>query len=172
MGNVKKQRVRAQTKYRVRSFRKISKRLQNQHINIQNLIQSQQRNYQPEFANQLDENVSLSDRLCSWSQRHNITQSALSDLLKILVSIGLNWLPTDARTLVRTPRNIQVDIVANGKMWYQGIETNLRRIFHNLSRSIEIHLNFNIDGLPLFKSSRYEFWPILANINGTWRFSL
>lgn len=166
MGNAKKQRIRAQTRHRVRSFRHISKRLQNQNTNIQNLIQSQQINDQSAFVHETDEKDSLNDRLCSWSQRHNITQTALSDLLKILVSVGLNWLPTDARTLVRTPRNIQIDNVANGKMWYQGIETNLRRIFHNLSENLEIQLNFNIDGLPLFKSSRYEFWPILANIHG------
>lgn len=27
-----------------------------------------------------------------------------------------------------------------------------------------IHLNFNFDGLPIHKSSKQEFWPILCNI--------
>lgn len=77
MANAKKRRIRAQTRHRVRSFRKISKRLQNQNINIRNFVQSQQRSYQPEFVDEPDGKVSLNDRLCSWSQRHNITQSAL-----------------------------------------------------------------------------------------------
>lgn len=30
---------------------------------------------------------------------------------------------------------------------------------------MEIDLTFNIDGLPLHKSSKFEFWPILFNIH-------
>lgn len=32
---------------------------------------------------------------------------------------------------------------------------------------MEIHLNVNIDGLPLSKSSNLQTWPILINVNGT-----
>lgn len=30
-----------------------------------------------------------------------------------------------------------------------------------------IAINISIDGLPIFKSSKSEFWPILFNIYGT-----
>lgn len=46
------------------------------------------------------------------------------------------------------------------------MKKNLNMIFANLNRDLVIHINFNMDGLPLFNSSKYEFWPILANIFG------
>lgn len=101
-----------------------------------------------------------------WALKHNITRNALTELLKILISIGLTWLPSDARTLLETPQNNQLEDLANGKFWYNGIQTNLRRIFRTLSTNINILLNFNIDGIPLFNSAKHEFWPILANVHG------
>lgn len=35
----------------------------------------------------------------------------------------------------------------------------------DLNRNISISLNFNVDGLPIFKSSKQTFWPILATIH-------
>lgn len=95
--------------------------------------------------------------------QHNITRNALCDLLKILISFGLTWLPSDARTLLETPRNVEIIDAANGKLWYSGLENNLRKIFRTLSNDIELILNFNVDGIPLYNSAKKEFWPILTN---------
>lgn len=83
----------------------------------------------------------------------------------------MDSLPKDYRSLLRTPRFIEISTDAGGQMWYRGIETNLRNIFSNLNENIEIALNFNIDGLPLFKSSQCCFWPILSSIQGSYNHS-
>lgn len=110
--------------------------------------------------------ASLEERLRLWSHKHNITRMAMNDLLHILIFFGFSMLPKDARTLMLTPRNIEVNEVANGRLWFNGVEHNIRRIFRTLQEDLTLFLNFNIDGIPLFNSSKTEFWPILGNIHG------
>lgn len=71
----------------------------------------------------------------------------------------------DYRTLLQTPKTVQIMDVGGGKYWYNGIERNLRLIFSKLEKNISIALNFNMDGLPIFKSSQRVFWPILSTIH-------
>lgn len=77
----------------------------------------------------------------------------------------MTYLPSDARTVMRTPKNIEIVEKANGKLWYNGIRINLQKIFEFVNKDIQIQLNFNVDGIPLYNSSKKEFWPILANIH-------
>lgn len=78
----------------------------------------------------------------------------------------MHYLPKDSRSLLYTPRSIEMKALGNGKMWYNSIEKNLRMIFANLNMNLNIQLCFNTDGLPLFNSSKYHFWPILGSIFG------
>lgn len=96
--------------------------------------------------------------------KHKIKRIALSDLLKILKSTGLDYLPENSKTLMQTPRTVEIVSSCNGKLWYYGIEKSLRVIFSNIDRDVELLFNFNIDGLPLFHSSTIQFWPICLNI--------
>lgn len=105
-------------------------------------------------------------KLRIWALKHNITRDALCDLLKILISIGLNWLPADGRTLLETPKEIELKDSANGKLWFNGVRSNICQIFKNLNSDLRLRLNFNVDGLSPHKSNKHEFWPILANIHG------
>lgn len=80
--------------------------------------------------------------------------------------LGINDLPADYRSLLSTPRKVEIQQIAGGSYWYHGISKNLKRIFVDVMSDKKISLNFNIDGLPIFKSSKRCFWPILANIHG------
>lgn len=53
----------------------------------------------------------------------------------------------------------------NERYWHQGVENCLRKALEQLDRPLSISLNFNIDGLPIHKSSLKNFWPILCNIH-------
>lgn len=109
---------------------------------------------------------SFIDELRSWVIQFHITRRSVSKLLNLLRKFGWKYLPKDSRTLMITPRSVEIEEKAGGKMWYNGIKNNLISIFSRLNRDIVVELNFNIDGLPLFKSSLLSFWPILANIHG------
>lgn len=126
----------------------------------------------PEIALQADKHVeglSLSEDLRQWGANHSITQTALNDLLDILNSkMPELCLPKDARTIMGTPRDrivVQND-GCGGAYWHYGIEKAVKNCLNHIDfqRDILLSVNINIDGLPLFKSSRVEFWPILINI--------
>lgn len=135
-----------------------------------NVIQNRLQNTTGDSENSFDSEALVdsepaSHKLRSWAITHNITRNALSDLLKILISLGFSWLPSDARTLLETPRHTEIVNIANGQLWYNGIEQSLRRIFAKTNRDLKLILNFNVDGIPLFDSAKKEFWPILANFH-------
>lgn len=109
---------------------------------------------------------SLLIKLQCWATDHKITTRAINDLLKLLIGCGFKWLPADYRSFLGTPRNIEINSVADGMLWYNGIAKNLYSIFSTINRDIVISLNINVDGLPLFKSSKTQFWPILVSIHG------
>lgn len=127
----------------------------------------------PPQENQDDKKFSIQEQLRQWTLKYNISKCAVSALLKILISFGFTWLPKDSRALLCTPRNIEIDALTNGKLWYNGIKKNLDMIFANEAKSIsEIGVFFNMDGLPIFNSSKFEFWPILGRIFGKYIFNL
>lgn len=98
--------------------------------------------------------------LQQWSLRHNVTHSALSDLLKLLQPVVPD-LPLDARSLMCTPRNIQYSTMENGLYHYIGIQKHLPQ------NVCSLQLLIHVDGLPLYKSSKKEFWTILGCIQRT-----
>lgn len=157
-----KYKVMEQAKIRMRRKRRISANLTKYAKSIENQLENKFVRKKMPFG----DNKSLEEKLRLWSHKHNITKMALNDLLQVLISFGLTMLPKDSRTLMLTPRNLEINDVANGKLWYQGVENNIRRLFHELEEDLTLFLNFNIDGIPLFNSSRTEFWPILANVHG------
>lgn len=106
----------------------------------------------------------LKNDVASWVNQNRIAKRAVNSLLSILVSHGLD-LPLDYRTLLKTPTNVEIENTAGGEFWYNGIKTNLKTIFATLDSDINIPLNINIDGLPLYNSSKIKFYPILASIH-------
>lgn len=109
----------------------------------------------------------LASFLGNWSLRNNITLTATTELLKGLRVLHHD-LPKDARTLLNTPRNVGVCQMGVGEYIFLGItEMILKYARHALnSLDLNLSLNFNVDGIPLFDASLTEFWPILCNIEG------
>lgn len=59
----------------------------------------------------------VEDKIRRWAVKYNISKGAVTDLLKILISVGFIWLPKDSRTLLQTPRNIELTTLTKGKLW-------------------------------------------------------
>lgn len=108
----------------------------------------------------------LRTRLRLWAISHNISTLALDNLLRTLNACGINSVPKNHRTLLETPIDIKYTELAGGLFWYNGLKNCLEQIFSTLNRDIAISLNFNVDGLPIFNSSKATFWPILSSIHG------
>lgn len=112
---------------------------------------------------------SFATGLKEWAISNNITITALGQILKLIKSHTNLELPADGRTLLQTPRHQKIDLIDGRYQHYFGILPNLLKTLQclNCSFSIEnLYLVFNVDGIPIFKSSNLEFWPILCKIKG------
>lgn len=132
---------------------------------------------------QVSNNIQISCLLQSlrvWASNHNVTHMCVKDLIQIVNPHVRNILPTDPRTLLKTPRTISIEKISGGEFIYFGIETGIsRRLGYTLSdcqfpiviqwqttsQFPILSLSIGIDGVPITKSSTKSFWPILGILN-------
>lgn len=156
---------RSKSRNRLKIFRHVRAIMQEDEAALINVVVLRKRMFE-NACNEEEPPPTISKVLRSWAIQSYIKQRALSALLKILVCFGLKTLPRDSRTLLKTPRFVEIEKRAHGDFWYNGMSNCLENIFAKLTTDMKIELNFNVDGIPLFKSSPITFWPILANIHG------
>ncbi|XP_055306815.1 uncharacterized protein LOC129571070 [Sitodiplosis mosellana] len=151
---------------RFRRYRKVNKLISQRRNEVLNEIQLEDDTQRVSQLNMFNMNEpKLNESIGSWVKSHGITTRAVNDLLRLMNKAGVAQLPKDYRTLMKTPKTMEIVEKAGGKYWYNGIERNLQLIFSKLNENISIKLNFNMDGLPVFKSSQCVFWPILSSIH-------
>lgn len=76
-------------------------------------------------------------------------------------------LPKSAKTFLGTnATDYKIENFGNGEEFvYFGIQGNLEKCINiKLHETADIELLFNVDGVPLFKSSRKQLWPILCQV--------
>ena len=87
-----------------------------------------------------------------------------NELFSVLRKHGVGQFPNDLRGAVGTVRELEIEERAGGTYYHFGLADRLRRelISFDLCSLDVVKLQFNIDGLPLHKSSRKAFWPVLC----------
>lgn len=114
-----------------------------------------------------EEDPNICDELAKWTSEFSISFAALNALLFILNKCKIK-VPKDGRTILKTPTEVVKRNVGDGVYVHYGIKSALTDYLvvnqHNLP---SITLDFGIDGLPLFKSSSKQVWPILGSIINT-----
>lgn len=108
-----------QGRNRVRFHRRWKSILNRENHSI-NINGRQNDNFDQERLNQQrqeDGIMASNERLRRWALEYNISKRAISALLAILISLGMNWLPKDSRTLLSTPRRVGMSNLTNGKLW-------------------------------------------------------
>jgi hypothetical protein len=118
--------------------------------------------FQNESVKKKDTN-NLKDQIKEWALTNRIAANHLNDLLKIL-HLHFPFMPLNYRSLLSTPRKTFTKKINNGEMIYFGLQNSLiTAMLQGFREELDfILLKVNIDGIPLFKKSRTEFWPILA----------
>lgn len=118
-----------------------------------------------EYDFDLDNHLTFRKKIRTWAIENGIRHSALNKLSGIINEFKPGTLPSDARTILCTPVNVSLKNVEGGQYWHNGIAKPLKNILQNwMDIPDMISININVDGLPIFKSSTNEFWPILCNI--------
>ncbi|XP_065683555.1 uncharacterized protein LOC124813209 [Hydra vulgaris] len=143
--------------------------------NIFNLTSNDENRYYSTCSSRDDDSkevISFRNLLVKWSIKHNITHSSFSDLLKILWKYHED-LPKDCRTLLKSKSCFFIIVMKD--IYGQDAEYVYLRIKSKLVSLLEltcsgncihndVHLIFSIDGLPLYKSSAKQFWPLLCSV--------
>jgi hypothetical protein len=109
---------------------------------------------------------SLRQNLANWAVMHRVNRNAVSSLLKVLNS-DHNELPLDYRSLLETPRNVEVKDLSPGQVIYLSLESAILKVCENLENIPDtLFIDCNIDGAPLFENSvgHGDMWPILCRI--------
>lgn len=120
----------------------------------------------------------LSSFLRSLAVKYNVNHVQLASLAKGLNNIfPVLHLPRDSRTLLKTVRGCNLQQIDNasddsctGDFIYLGLQNTLEKyLLHETLRTEILETNtfrliFNVDGIPVFKSSSKQFWPILCKI--------
>ena len=114
------------------------------------------------------DDADLAEFLGCWAAQQKITLTAVRLLLDGLRKFHPK-LPKDPRTLLKTDYNEIADItpIAGGSYYHFGIHKGICELLDvhgGFPGRENISLLINVDGLPLFKSSRGEFWPILGMV--------
>lgn len=107
--------------------------------------------------------ISLREKLKDWYIRNRPTRKTVEELLAILNEENLD-VPLSIKTLLPNNEKAVIKDVSPGVYSHFGIRNQFESIHSIISEYDEIVVDVNIDGLPLFKSSRAQLWPILLRV--------
>lgn len=107
--------------------------------------------------------------LSQWAIQHNVSQTALDDLLIELRQNGHSDLPKASKTLLNTSRHAHPTSIDNGTYCHIGIGRCLSAYFLALSKKRyaipeSVTLDFNIDEVSGSKSSQIILWIIQMSL--------
>lgn len=118
----------------------------------------------------------------NWALKHNVTHAAINDYLQIMNDyFPESNLPKDARTLLQTPKTLDIHEVSGGRfasfslreLILDRIKLGLdfkshlpncviKTLQKNYDPKTVLTLSLGVDGVPICNSNRKQFWPILG----------
>lgn len=124
-------------------------------------------------ADAVEAEKSIQEKLRQWVTDSGVVHGHVDNLLKILKTV-IPDLPVTTKTFLKEfgefefiIENIQspTDLAAPAEFVYFGLADYLKKIINTKNHKLfKLLLQFFIDGLPLFRSSNIQFWPLLAKI--------
>lgn len=120
---------------------------------------------QPSEPSQMEKLITLKNDVIQWALKYRSSHESVRAICKVINKCFGKVLPEDARTLLKTPKKVELMELGNGHYWHNGVQNCLTMVFKNHTAPSTISLNINMDGLPIYNSSKKEFWPILGSIH-------
>lgn len=107
--------------------------------------------------------------LAEWAVEENVSLKTVECLLtKLRTNVKcLASLPCTARTLLNTPSEIPIKKVSGMDYYHFGLKDQLTLMLSStdIDSLEQLDLIINIDGIPLFRSSKTSAWPILCCVS-------
>ena len=108
---------------------------------------------------------SFHDALAEWALLYGVTHRGVNHILALLHIMGHTDLPRDRRTLLKTLRSVNVVKKCGGTFVYLGIQNGIEQNFATHGLKAHVDLFVNVDGMPVFESSKEAIWPILGRFS-------
>lgn len=140
--------------------------LEDENTTAEALLNDHVDDYSSDADSDIDSNIEnkpdIKDLLSVWAKT---CKTPLSHLALLLDSLRIYFpdLPVDPRTILNTPRHSDIKrLPSGGEYLHMSLVDGLTNFLSNQPSLTDdvLHLQFNIDGLPLFKSSNLSLWPI------------
>lgn len=114
--------------------------------------------------------LTIQEQIANFVTKYSVSMAATSELLQIFKQSGVKGLPNDRRALLKTQRGIPGIVnICGGSFKYFGLETCLLEFLQSNPTYVPpdntLLLCLNVDGLPLYKSSSDQLWPLLCQIS-------
>ena len=111
----------------------------------------------------------LRNDLGLWVTNRNINLDAADELLALLRHHGMTHLPKTARSLLSTPRTVELKDVVGGQYYHFGIAQSCKYGLGLSSLPLppagtQLSLYVNVDGVNVTRSTNAEFYPILGKV--------
>lgn len=136
------------------------------HEQCRNITVTSGSDSESEIVSAMD-NLNVIDKIRQWALINPpLPHTRLEQLMDILRE-QYSDLPKSAKTFLgtNTTEHKIENFGKDGEFAYFGIRTNLEKCINiKLHETNDIKLLFNVDGVPLFKSSRKQLWPILCQV--------
>lgn len=156
----------------------------------QNMINVSDISHQPEIQDQFNRDISVENIITIYNTRNHesLLNTANNDLKTMLQNwvfachpqvshvdlllSGLNKfsfaknIPKTYSTLMNTPKNIILRECSPGQYYHVGVKKSVTAAikYYSPDHCDTIVLDINIDGLPLYKTTPTQLWPILGQI--------
>ena len=111
----------------------------------------------------------LPNDLAVWAVKRKLKLDAIDELLSILRHHDVPHLPKTGRSLLKTPRAVQLRAVRGGMYYHFGIADSCRYALGVSSLPVPpvgtvFRLVIHVDGVNVTKSTNSEFYPILGKV--------
>lgn len=123
-----------------------------------------------ESEDEFEKESRFKEHIAQWAANSLIPHNKVKGLLSVLREFHPN-LPKDPRTLLGTSTSYQINSIAGGDYYHFGLADSIRDLASELSSCVDmvqdkfqVSIQINVDGLPLFKSAKTQFWPILGRV--------
>lgn len=103
-------------------------------------------------------------KIGDWYFKNKPSRQCFEELLRILSEENLD-VPLSANSFIKQPDKLSLRNVFPGVYSHFGIKKQFLRIPSSILHDCDkIVIDINVDGLPLYNSSRTKLWPILIKI--------
>lgn len=118
----------------------------------------------PIHVNEPDVELTLEQDFARVVVERGLGRDTVNEMFSVFRKHNIGNFPSDARSILGTERSSDIVDMCQGLYYHFGLSNQLVRVLQGMKieEACTVKLKFNFDGLPIWNSTGYCFWPILS----------